>query len=248
MRWSQKLALLLVLVMAIAIPVVASDKKEAALAGKQVDSGSFGVYVNGKRVATETFQIEQLADTSIARSEFKADSASSTAVQNAEMIMAGNGDLRRYTWNEVSPGKAQMTVEPQDQFLMQHIVSGPAEKPVDQPYILPASTVILDDYFFSQRELLAWRYLGANCRPEAGAPGCRLPRAQFGALIPRQRTSMLVNMEYVGRETINVHGRKRELNRFNLQGEGLDWGLWLDENYKLIRIYVAADATEVVRD
>jgi hypothetical protein len=119
---------------------------------------------------------------------------------------------------------------------------------MDQPYILPPSTVILDDYFFSQRELLLWRYLGANCRPGPGGPGCRLPRKQYGALIPRQRTSLLVNLEYVGRETVNVRAQKRELSRFNLQSDGMDWELWLDENYKLIRIYIPAEATEVVRD
>lgn len=246
MRWSQRVALLLVLAMA--VPVIAAEKKAAAPAGKLVDSGSFGVYVNGKRIATETFQIEQMADTSVLRSEFKADNAGTPAVQNSELVLAANGDLRHYGWNELSPSKAQSTVDPQDQFLVQHIVAGPTDKPIDQPYILPTSTVVLDDYFFSQRELLAWRYLGANCRPEAGGGSCKLGRAQFGVMIPRQRTSILVNMEYIGRETINVHGHKRELNRFNLQSEGIDWGLWLDDNYKLIRIYIAADATEVVRD
>jgi hypothetical protein len=202
--------------------------------------------VNGKRVATETFQIQQLPDSSITKSEVKADGAN--AIQNSEMVLGANGDLRRYTWNEVSPAKAQAVVEPRDQFLMQHITGGPTDKPIDQQYILPTSTVILDDYFFSQRQLLAWRYLGGNCRPEPGAPGCRLPKAQFGALIPRQRTSMLVNLEYLGKETLNIHGKPRELSKFSLQSEGMNWGLWLDGNYKLVRIYIAADATEVLRD
>jgi hypothetical protein len=216
--------------------------------GTPVDSGSFGIFVNGRRVATETFQIEQMGDSSVAKSEFKADEGGNKAVQNAELVMAANGDLRHYTWNELSPNKAQSTVEPQDQFLMQHISAGPTDKPIDQTYILPSSTAILDDYFFSQREVLAWRYLGGNCRPDSASGACKLTRAQFGALVPRQRTSMLVNMEYIGRETINVKGQKRELSRFNLQSDGLDWGLWLDENHKLIRIYIAADSIEVVRD
>jgi hypothetical protein len=246
MRLAQRFALLFI--MAIAVAGFAADKKTAVPAGKMVDSGSFGVFVNGKRVATETFQIEQMPDSSVVKSEFKTVADAGKAVQTAELVIAANGDLRRYTWNESSPGKASSVIEPQDQFLVQHINSGPAEKPIEQPYILPPSTVILDDYFFSHREVLAWRYLAGNCRPDPGAGGCKLARAQFGALVPRQRTSMLVNMEYVGRETINVHGQKRELSRFNLQSDGLDWGLWLDEDYKLIRVYIAADAIEVVRD
>jgi hypothetical protein len=243
MRLARRFAVLFI--MAIAVAGFAADKKTAAPAGKMVDSGSFGVFANGKRVATETFQIEQMPDSSVVRSEFK--TADGKAVQTAELVMAANGDLRRYTWNESSPGKASSVIEPQNQLLTQHFSSGPTDKPVDQPYILPASTVILDDYFFSHREVLVWRYLGGNCRPDATGV-CKLPRAQFGALIPRQRTSMLVNVEYLGRETSNVHGEKRELNRFNLQSDGLDWGLWLDNDYKLIRVYIAADAIEVVRD
>jgi hypothetical protein len=241
-----KLAGKLVLFMMVIAAVAMAGDKKAAVSGTVVDSGSFGVYVHGKRVATETFTIEQMPEMSITRSEVRADDAK--AVQNSEMVLTPNGNLRRYTWNEVSPEKAQAVVEPQEQILMQRITGGPTDKAIEQQYILPTSTVILDDYFFSQREVLAWRYLAANCRPEPGGPGCKLARAQFGALVPRQRTSLLVNIEYVGRETVNVHGQKRELNRFNLQSEGLDWGLWLDDSNKLVRVYIAADATEVVRD
>ncbi len=246
MTLSRRFALLL-LAITMATSGFAADKKSAVAPGKLVDSGSFGVYLNGKRVATETFEIEQIADGSIAKSEFKADTAAGNAVQNAEMMMSANGDLRRYTWNELSPAKAQSVIEPQNDFLIQHVTASPTDKPLDQPYILPPSTAILDDYFFSQREVLAWRYLGSRCKPDPNG-SCKLPRAQFGVLVPRQRTSMLVNLEYIGRETVNVHGQKRELSRFNLQSDGVDWGLWLDENYRLIRIYIAADSIEVVRD
>jgi len=245
MKFRRRVALLFII--AVAVSGFAADKKAAAPAGKLVDSGSFGVFVHGKRVATETFQIEQTADSNILKSEFKTDIGETKASQSSELVLASNGDLMHYSWNEASPGKATALIEPRNQFLVQHINGGPTVKMIDQQYILPSSTVILDDYFFSQREVLAWRYLAGNCRPDAGG-GCKLGRAQFGVLIPRQRTSLLVNMEYVGRETITVHGKKRELNRFNLQGDGMDWGLWLDDSNMLIRVYVAAEATEVIRD
>jgi hypothetical protein len=139
-------------------------------------------------------------------------------------------------------------VEPQGQLLIERVVGEPTVKPVEQPYILPASTAILDDYFFIHRELLAWRYLGADCKATPGQSGCKLPRAQFGALIPRQRTSLLVSMEFVGPETVTIRGQQRRLNRFNLQGDGMDWALWLDDTYKLIRIVIASNGTEVLRD
>lgn len=247
MRIAPRKLACLILVAAAVLPASAGDRKPPATA-KTVDSGSFGIFVGGKRVATETFTIEQIGDSSITKSEFKVDAADVKAVQTAELQLSSTGDLQRYTWNEVSPSKAQATVEPQDQVLVQRLVTGPNEKPIEQPYLLTASTVILDDYFFSQRELLAWRYLGAGCHPAAGQTQCKLTRTQFPALVPRQHTSVLVSMEYVGPETVTLRGAPRQLSRFKLQSDGVDWALWLDENYKLVRIVIAADNTEVVRD
>jgi len=222
-----------------------SDKKNT---GKALDSGSLGIYVSGKRVGTETFVIEQLADSSRTKSEVKIDDGTSKATQTSEMELSPAGDLRRYAWNEVSPGKASMVVEPKDEYLIEHLLTGPTDKPVDQIFMLPHSTSILDDYFFAQREVLVWRYLGSGCRPEPGSAGCKLARAQFGVIIPRERASTLVAVEYVGREKVMVHGEARELNRFNLISDGPQWNLWLDDNYKLVRIVIASDNTEVVRD
>jgi len=245
MKLAGKFAMLVVLAAAAAF---GGDKKPAASepGGKSVDSGSFGVYVSGKRIGTETFNIEQFSDSSVAKAEFRTDDGNKS-VQTAEMQLTTNGNLRRYTWNENSPGKATSVIEPQEQLLIQHISTGAADKPIDQQYILPPSTVVLDDYFFSQREVLLWRYMAGNCRTDEKG-GCPLKAAQFGAIIPRQRTSMLVTVEYVGKETVSLHGRKQELSRFNLQTDSSQWALWLDANYKLVRVYVAAEALEAVRD
>ena len=58
-----------------------------------------------------------------------------------------------------------------------------------------------------------------------------------------------MTLEYMGKDKITVRGKEMELNRFSLQTEGTnDWALWLDDNYRLIRVLIAADNTEVVRD
>lgn len=226
----------------------AADKKVPA-AKKMVDSGSFGIFVGGRRIATEKFEIEQVDDGNITRSELNVDNGDVKAMQKSELQMNAAGQLRRYSWNELSPGKAEATVMPQDQFLVERMLPSPTDKVIEQPFILPTSTVILDDYFFAQRQLLAWRYLSSGCQTGAGGhTECKLIPVRYGALIPRQRTSVLVSMEYVGREKVRVRGQERDLIRFNLTGEGMDWGLWMDDSYKLIRIVIAADSTEVVRD
>lgn len=235
-----------VLLVVACVSAPALDKK--TVAGNVVDSGSFGVFVNGRRVATEKFEIEQHGDGNTTRSELKVEDGNTKALQKSELVMTASGLLRKYTWAELSPGKAEATVQPQDQFLVEHLVPGPSEKPIDQPFILPPSTVILDDYFFSHREVLAWRYLAGGCQQTGSQTECKLLPARFGVLIPRQRASVLVNMEYVGKEKVRIRGEERDLNRFKLSGEGIDWALWLDDTYKLIRVLISGENTEVVRD
>jgi hypothetical protein len=214
---------------------------------KIVDSGSFGIFVKGQRVATETFQIQQRPDGSLATSELKTQDQSGKSSQKAELQLTLNGALLRYSWRETSPGKAQATVEPSDQFLIEHIVPNPPEKPQEQPFMMPASTIVLDDYFFSHRQILAWRYLAQSCGGTI-SDKCKLAVAQFGVLVPQQRASATVSMEFVGREKVFVRGIERELSRFNLTTDGDQWALYLDDDLKIVRILIASANTEVVRD
>ncbi len=231
------------LIVALSLPAVSGKKTQA---GKIVDAGSFGIFLNGRRVGTETFQIEQRGDINVATSEVTVDDGQTKAKQNSELRLAADGGLRRYEWRELSPGKGQTVVEPANEFLVQHVSAGPGGKSEDQPYILTPTTAILDDYFFSHRELLTWRYLATGCTGKDAQ--CRLVRTQFGVLVPRQRMSLSVTLDYSGREKVTVKGADRELDRFNLQSEGMDWAMWFDETHKLIRIWIPAEKIEIVRD
>ena len=68
--------------------------------------------------------------------------------------------------------------------------------------------------------------------------------------MPQDRTSLRVRMELVGKEKVTIRGEQRELLRLNLRGDGFDWALYLDDHdrYKLMRVAIPADNTEVVRD
>jgi hypothetical protein len=226
----------------------AGSSKEAP--GQTIDSGTLGVFQGGRRIATETFSIQQSTDGSRVSSEFKTDSTGNDAArQTSELELAPNGDLRKYEWKELSPGKVQAVVAPNDTFLMQRTTMNPEEKPQEQPYIMPASTSIMDDYCFIHREILAWRYMATACRQNKGKLECPSgQRTQMGVVVPHGRTSMLVGVEFAGREKVQVHGAERELNRFNLKGDGPDWALWLDDQFRLVRIFVKDEQIEIVRD
>ena len=227
---------------------VAGDKDNKAKEGQMVDSGTLGVFMNGHRVATETFSVQQNSGGSVITSQFKTDEGEKS-VQSSELQLTPNGEIRKYEWKELSPGKAQATVAPNNDFLMEHISKSPEAKPEEQPFLLPASTNIVDDYFFIHREVLIWRYLATACRQEKGEVQCPAgQKTQFGALNPHQRSSMPLTVEFTGREKIAIRGGEQELNKFILRSEGGDWTMWLDNQFKLQKILISSDSTEVIRD
>jgi len=223
------------------LPCSASNKKPS---GQVVDSGTFGIYIGGKRVASETFEITQTPEISVAKAELKVEQAKNPQI--AELQLTPSGNLIRYQWSEKDQGSA--VVEPKDEFLVEHVVLTQTGKTAEQPYILPISTLILDDYFFSQRQILLWRYLATQCRSNTTDKGCPLAPAQYGVIVPRQQTSVQITVAYAGPEKLKIKGSDMDLSRFELKVEGNSWQVWMDGAYKIQKIRIEADNTEVYRD
>ena len=246
-------ALFFVALLLTSLPAVAGDKKQKKEKEKDkgkpavqvVDDGSFGIFVGGRRVATEKFTIKQTPEGSLTNSEIKLDGTSQ--VQNSTLQLTTTGALVRYDWKESGGAEnGETTVQPEEQFLKQRVKAG--ETTSEQPYLMPNTTAILDDYFFSQREILLWRYLGTSCHPAPGQQGCQLEKGQFGFVVPRQRLSGMATINYVGREMVSLHGVAKELSKFSLTSDFGDWVLWLDDTQKLVRIILPGESTEVLRD
>lgn len=225
----------------------AKSAKEST--GTNVDSGTFGVFMNGRRVGTETFSITQNSNGSVITSRFRTEAGTEKAEQTSELQIAPNGELRRYEWKEISPGQAQATVMPSDQFLVQRSSKTAQDKPEEQPFLLPSSTSILDDYFFVHREVLAWKFMAMTCRQQSGQLQCPVgQKTQFGTLNPHARSSMPVTMEVAGQEKIKVGTEDRDTTKLSLKGEAGDWTIWVDQHYKVQKMAIASDNTEIVRD
>ncbi len=231
---------------ALALPLLAKEKEKAAPA-KVVDSGSFGVYSAGHRVGTETFTIRQDADGSVVSSEFNSEQGEQKAVQSSELDLTPSVELKLYTWKETLPEKDEATVEPSDAFLMERYGVMQGGKQAEQNFLLPASTTILDDYFFIHREVLAWKYLATACHQSKGPLECPKQKVQFGTLNPHERSSMAVSIESTGKDRLTIRGTEKDFNRFVLRSENGDWVLWLDDQLKLVRM-LADNGTEVLRD
>lgn len=237
------------LVVLISLPALADKRKDVQPAAKTVDQGAFGIFVNGRRIATESFHIQQKTDGSVASSELLIDDSTIKASQKSELLLGIDGSLRSYNWRELSPGKAQTSVEGGDLFVVERITPNPSEKPHELTHMLPPSTLVLDDYFFTHREILLWRYLAdGDCKQSAGGMECRLEPAKFGVFVPRQHRSAMVEVAYRGRENVTINGTQRELSRFAMQAEDTEWALWLDDTYKLVRVLIASENVEVLRE
>jgi hypothetical protein len=243
--WGKTFAVVLCGVLLVTTVAWCKEKEKAS--EKVVDSGSFGVFNRGQRVATETFSIKQGPEGSVISSQFKAAQGEQNAEQSSELLLAPSGDLRSYEWKEVSPEKMSATITPNDAFLVERYASSPQDKQQTQNFLLPPSTTILDDYFFVQREVLAWKYFATACKHDQGPLQCPFQKVPFGILNPHARASASVSIEFTGREKLTVRGSERELSHFVLRSEMGDWGFWLDDQLKLVRL-LDDSGTEVVRD
>ncbi len=268
-----KLAIFLSAVLAASVYLNAVDKNADKLKEKEkgsskvADSGSFGIFMNGKRVGTETFNITETLNSehnpsySTASSEIKFDDGHFKATQTAEMQVSAKGELRSYNWHATVPQKEESSVEPKDQLLVEHITPADQKK-LDVPHMLPLSTIILDDNFFSQREVLLWWYLANGCRRQENALVCGT--GKFVILVPRQHLSGNATLELLGLDKVMVKGVERELNKIKLDMTGpqsltwlndqsrdsdsTQWVLWVDDQYRVIKMTVAGTNVEVVRD
>lgn len=232
----------------LALETRATDKDAGKEKTAIVDSGSFAILVNGRRVATESFRMEQHNGSNTVSSELRSEGSKS--MQSAEMEVGADGALKRYVWKEVNPGKAQIVVEPQDsEFLVAHISDdGAAPKDVTHP-LSPAVTSIVDDNFFSQLQVLAWKYMVMGCHKLTLMENrCKWTELKLPIFNPHQQQSLVVTLNFAGRQNIKWKGSLHEFNTFRFTTEAGEWMLWFDDQQKLVRILIAADNTEVLRD
>jgi hypothetical protein len=143
---------------------------------------------------------------------------------------------------------------------VEHIIPADQKK-LDVQHVLPVTTVILDDNFFSQREVLLWWYLATGCRPQQNTLLCGT--GKFVILVPRQHASGNATLELLSRDKVMVKGVEVELNKVKLDTSGpqsltwlnesresdaTQWVLWVDDQYRVIKMTVAGSNIEVVRD
>ncbi len=82
------------------------DKKDKEKPGapQTVDSGSFGVFIKGQRVATETFTVQQQSSGNEIKAQLKGDGVANPVTQKSDLAITSSGDLLHYEWSQSSGG------------------------------------------------------------------------------------------------------------------------------------------------
>jgi hypothetical protein len=261
MRHRFLMAVALVATLSFSLPAAdkAAKPDKKAPAPTAVDSGTFTISVAGRRVASETFHVDQRQDGSTITSELKFSDANVQALQSAEMTIRPDGLLKKYTWKEVTPGSAQIVVEPQDeQFMVARVSETSSANPKDTVHPLAPETSIMDDNFFSHMEVLTWKYMAFGCKLNAQQQTvCNWRPLRMPVFVPHQQQSLIVEVSYLGvQKARSADGKEIEFKTFNFvpedpynfKAEGGNYLLWLDAQNKLVKVVVAANNIEVLRD
>jgi hypothetical protein len=218
----------------------AADQKAATT----VDSGRFSVMVSGKRVATESFSMQQGAGGNTVSSTLEFDNGTSKASQQSSLEIGSDGSLRKYTWQEVNPGKAKIVAEPQnDNFIVVHQKMNETEAGKDLSHPVSASTTsIVDDNFYSHVQVLLWRYMAGSCQ----GGQCRYAEQKLPVFVPHQDMAQMFTISYGGEEAVLIKKSMLKASKFKVQTEAGDMTVWM-EGIKMMKLTLPGDV-EVVRE
>jgi hypothetical protein len=218
----------------------AADKKEPSIA----DSGTLALMVNGRKVATEHFTMKQGTAGNSVSSTLDFDDGKTKAQQQSELEVGADGSFKRYVWQEVQPGKARITAEPQDKtFIAVREKSSDTAENKETLHPLDVSTItIVDTNFYSHVEVLMWRYLAMSCANGS----CKFAVQKFPIFVPYQELAQLFTLSYVGNDAIHTAGGAKQASKFRVQTENGDIDVWMD-GFKMMKLKLPG-AVEVVRE
>lgn len=216
----------------------ASDQKAPNVA----DSGSFVISVNGRRVAVEKFSMKQATTGNSVSSTLEFDDGKTKAQQEAELELGPDGALKKYTWQEKSPGKARITAEPQDKsFVAVRQKGSDADNGKETMHPLDVSAVsIIDTNFYSHVEVMMWRYMALSCRDKKCAAQ-KLP-----IFVPYQELSQLFTVSYTGNDYVPTQTGRVEMSRFKVETENGNMDVWMD-GFRVMKLRLPG-SVEVVRE
>jgi hypothetical protein len=208
-------------------PEVPAKPVDLAPPASPLDSGVLRIMVNGQVAGRESFEIEQNGSGYRARAEIKVRMpGGKEAVESAVLNVTHLFDVLSYTRLQKSPKKASVQLEFSGGQAAGKVIT--PEGAQDREYYLDPKVCILDTNFFHQYQLLPYRYDLKKGGVQA-----------LNIFIPQESFPGLLNLQYAGKED--------GLHKWLAKAE-LEIAMWVDEQWRLMRLAVPAAKVEVLRE
>lgn len=203
------------------------------------DHGVFMLYVGGRNVGVEKFDIRHSSGRVETRAEIslRAEQEGKTIDMqiNADLVLNSHLEPLTYKWSQKGPQSSRLSINfHSDPAQARYItVSGDEEK---REFDLPKSVVVLDDNVLHHYQLVVDRY-----RMTSGG------KQIFHAFIPQEALPGTLTVEDLGTEKVNVDGLPVALDHLLVTTEMAKINLWVDGQQHLQRISVPEAHLEAYR-
>ena len=201
------------------------------------DHGIFVLKLAGHEYGTEKFSVEFTAKQVTAQSESQLhDVGSGQQIRMAsKLVLDGSMNPQSYTWSDKGPEKFDLSV---------NFASVPVRSQLHRPdgkddvreFQLPRNVLILDNNVIVHYQILLDRYADAGGGKQT-----------FPAYIPQRAVPGTLTVQDAGMETIQLAGSERQLRHLVVLSDNAQIDLWVDEDYRLQRLYWSAPQIEAIR-
>ncbi|MEE8257386.1 MAG: hypothetical protein V3R60_05790 [Acidobacteriota bacterium] len=203
------------------------------------DEGVYVVYRNGQVMANEKFRIVARGRTIEAKGETTitnpANSSQTLPKSTAELTLDSSWNLSSYKWRQTGLKQSRIDLTFKANLIEARVRRAGSKTKLRQ-FLLPANIVILDNNFMHHFALLLYRY-------DMARGGSQL----FQVFVPQEVRPGLLNVQFLGTETIELGGQSVLLGRYKVQTESLALDVWADEKRQLRRLSFPAEGIEVIR-
>jgi hypothetical protein len=224
----------LVILLGFVLQVSAADKKPGR------EEGEFRIRVGGEEIGGEKFIIvnagESVSSTSVL--DFRSPGDKQRVQMESRLEMTARFVPTNYQLkSEVDGKKGMITGEfSPNQAIFQY--TGPSGQPRKAGVLVGKEFTILDTNLFHHFVFLA-RLFDFDSKEQI---------QRFEVVIPQETDSGVLSIRQSGREQIQVHGKKIDARRLQVDSGALVMQMWVDNQHVLYRIAVPSKELEVVRN
>jgi len=202
------------------------------------DQGVFQLFLAGRRIGSEKFEIQSTADQTSAKAEteFQIEKGQKPVLIKTSSSLVLNAQLAplTYSWSMKSPQASSLEADFRSKpaKLRYRTVTGEAD---ERDFSLLPDIVLIDTNAFHHFELLAARY-----RLTSGG------KQVFRAFVPQDALPGELSVEGKGKE--KIRGQSEELLHLVVTTDLAQIDLWLDDQRHLQRVLIGAAQLEAVRE